>query len=175
MAEFIRGENLFGFLKEFTPHIRDLKITAWFGRDNNLSGHHIRTYIGLKNDFNTRILPTPGEKRSGYMIRLNGSGKLTHPDCITINTQSPADYYGYIHMHNKPVTGSIVLKINNSVVPESLTNGWEYIGYKSSQNIKVKSPSEPHLPGYPAINKTGHFLKLHGSFLQVQTVCTDLL
>lgn len=120
------------------------------------------SYIGYATR-NTRIEPTVGEPVTGHLIQLYGTGMVTYPECLIVNTESPVDYYGYVQMDNQPVESSINLIINGKEISQSTTNGWEYIGYKQNQNIKILSPAEPDTPGTPALNQTGYFLKLHGS------------
>lgn len=120
-------------------------------------------YVGYKANQNTRLEPTPGEPYTGYMIKLNGSAQATYPECIIVKTQKPAAYYGYVQLHSKPLVGTIKLYINDQFIQQSSTNGWNYIGYKSNQNIRVKSPSEPTVAGTPAESYTGYFLQLYGN------------
>lgn len=117
----------------------------------------------FKGTQNTRFSPTPGEPKTGHLIQLFGNSIVTYPECLVINTQDPTDYYGYIQLTNKPYPSSILLTINDIEIPESDSNGWQYVGYKKSQNIKIKSPSEPNTEGKPPDYRTGYFLKLHGS------------
>lgn len=117
---------------------------------------------------NTRYLPTPGEPFTGYLIKLYGSAQVTYPECMTVTTQTPKEWFGYVNIQNKPVESSIVLKINGQIVPKSSSNGWELVksgsqpAYFQSFNIKIQGPGN-YSPGYPAVNKSGYFLKLNGN------------
>lgn len=71
-------------------------------------------YVGYKENQNTRYDPTPGEPYTGYMIRLLGDGKVTHPDCILIERQTPPIYYAYIVLSQKPKIDSINISINGT-------------------------------------------------------------
>lgn len=119
-------------------------------------------YVGLQTNQNMKLEPSPGEPRTGYMIQLLGDGKLTHPECIKIKTTAPADYYGYIVTQKEPDLNTVEFKINDQVIPQSNVNGWEFIGFNQSQNIKVVSPSNLS-PQLPAQNRTGYVFKLRGS------------
>ncbi len=118
-------------------------------------------YVGV-NTFNTRYSPTLGEQKTGHMIRLHGSARLTYPEKISFTFNEPKSYYGYVHMAGNPVESSIVLKINGATIPKSTSNGWELIGYRTNQNIKIVSPTDDSF-GSPPEYKTGYFLKLHGN------------
>ena len=132
-------------------------------KDDAVNGFTVEGYLTNQN---TRVLPTPGEPFSGQMIKLYGAGKVTYPECLNITTQTPADFYGYIPLSTKPLVTTINLEVNGVTIPKydppQTTFGWEYIGHSNSQNILVISPTNPS-PDYPALNKTGYFLKLHGS------------
>ena len=122
---------------------------------------------GIQYNHNLRFFPDPAnppiEQFTGHLIALHGEANyVKYPECLIIKTQAPTDYYGYVHLHSNPLVSSIQLTIDGQSISQSLTNGWELIGYKSSQNIKVISPTNP-TPATPAENKTGYFLKLHGS------------
>lgn len=128
----------------------------------NCSGNGF-CYWGYETNFNTRYEPSSGEPYTGHLIHLLGNGRVTYPECVVVKTQTPTDYYGYIHLNSKPVVSSIELFINGKQIPQSTSDGWDYIGFKQNLNIKIKSPGEPDQPGTPAIIKSGYFLKLSGS------------
>ncbi len=123
-------------------------------------------YIG-NTTANTRYEPSVGEPYSGHMIELFGLARVEYPECLRVQTESPVEYFGYIQLAAKPLQSSIVLKINGALIPESNANGWSYIGYQSSQNIKVDgpdiNPSNPGNQASPEVNKTGYFIKLNGN------------
>jgi len=122
------------------------------------------SYVGYQTNRNTRYEPTAGEPYTGYMIKLNGTGKITYPDCLVVNATSPTEYWGYVYLGTtRPYTSSIVLTINGVTIPQSTTNGWQYVDYLTSQNVKVLSPSQPDQPGNPQEVHTGYFLKLYGT------------
>lgn len=126
------------------------------------------TFLGLQTGLNTRLLPTPGEPFTGFMIQLNGTGIVTYPDCLIVKTQTPADFYGYVHLPSNPVPNTIILKINGQTINQAnlndaSPNGWQFVGYFDSLNVKILSASQPNSPGLPPELKTGYFLKLHGS------------
>lgn len=119
-------------------------------------------YVGVLYNKDTRYSPTAGEAKTGHMVRLYGTSRLTHPETINFYYQAPKSYYGYVHMAGNPVESSIVLKINGATIPKSTSNGWELIGYRTNQNIKIVSPTDDSF-GSPPEYKTGYFLKLHGN------------
>jgi len=119
------------------------------------------TWVGGPITQNTRYEPTPGEPYTGYLIKLNGTGRIQYPECLIIETTSAIEYYGYIQLTSTPMAGTIKVEINGKAIPESATNGWQAIGYVTSQNIKIKSPTDLS-PSTPEVLKSGYFLKLYG-------------
>lgn len=122
------------------------------------------TYHGQASGLNTRRLPTPGEPKTGYFIKLNGSAELVTPDCLVVKTRTPTEYYGYIVIPSAPKVpqkDNVVVRINGQVVPYSTTNGWSYEGYRENQNIKVNANGSVNTMS--PLNRTGYFLKLNGS------------
>ena len=144
--------------------INKVQVSKSSGGDIPMSSTNGFTVLpGIQNNHNTRLLPNPGEPYSGWLLELHGSSNyVTYPECLIVKTQAPIAYYGYVHLHSKPNIDSIELKINDVVVPKDTTNGWEYIGYSNSQNIKIISPTDDG-PASPVENKTGYFLKLRGT------------
>ena len=120
-------------------------------------------YLGYRANQNTRYAPTPGEPYTGKVVRLYGNGRVTYPDCVVVAADEPASYYGYFKLTGKPNISSIQCTKNGVNVSQSTTNGWEYIGYVTSQNVKIESPSTPNNPGTPADIQTGYMLRLRGS------------
>ena len=123
-----------------------------------------RLLPGIQVNHPTREFPPPpGERFTGFIIELFGAGKVTFPECINVRTQSPAEYYGFLSMNKEPDLTTLQLTIDGVNIPQSTTNGWEYIGFIEGQNIKIKSPTEPNQPGLPAIEQTGYFIRLNGN------------
>ncbi len=118
-------------------------------------------YLGYTTR-NTRILPTPGEPFTGHLIELYGTSKVNYPECLVVTTETPVDYYGYVQLQTKPVISTIKLKINGVTISQSTVNGWDYIGYKENQNLKILG-SNDYTPATPEFNKTGYILKVYGS------------
>ncbi len=48
------------------------------------------TYVGYRENQNTRYLPEPGEPYTGLLIKLNGTGVVQYPECLIVTTQTPA-------------------------------------------------------------------------------------
>ena len=69
-----------------------------------------------------------------------------------------------------PDLTTIVVEVDGKKVDQSGQNGWTYIGYRDTQNIKVPGPTNASVT--PALNKTGYMLQLHGTaiFTNGQTV-----
>ncbi len=118
-------------------------------------------YLGFVTNQNTRYLPDPGEPKTGLMIKLNGTARVTYPECILAKTRTPTEFFGYIVIPRKPEVNTIEVYIDNQKVNQSASNGWSYEGYKVSQNIKVVGPNNE--PVHNPVFKTGYFLKLNGS------------
>ena len=127
------------------------------------------TYVGEQTNRNTRYHPSPGEPFTGKMIQLHGTARITYPDCLTVKTVTPKEFFGYIPLAARPVKSSIKLIIDGKIIHESKSNGWELlvdgngdpIHYKN-KNIQILSPSND-TPKTPGLTKSGYMLKLHGS------------
>ena len=117
-------------------------------------------YIGYKTNQNTRFEPTIGEPKTGLMIKLNGSARVDYPDCIIAKTRTPTEYFGFLALPREPQAGSIKVIIRGQEYSQSSTNGWGYIGYLETKNIKVPGPTGASIT--PALNKTGYFVQLFG-------------
>lgn len=122
-------------------------------------------YAGMKT-VNLRRFPTVGDSFTGHVIELFGNAEVVYPDTMTIYTQAPLAYYGYVRLDGEPLVSSIKLTINGKSIPEKTeasSSGWKYMteGFRSSWNIRVRGPGDDR-PATPAENKTGYFLKLYG-------------
>jgi hypothetical protein len=117
---------------------------------------------------NTRFFPTPGEPFTGHLIELFGTARVTHPDQLLVTTITPVEFFGFVHLHARPVESSIKLTINGLDIPRSSTNGFELVkaGGKGqfipSQNLQITSPTDFSSVS-PGILKSGFFLKLSGN------------
>lgn len=108
---------------------------------------------------NTRELPTVGEPVSGrHFIRFDSL--VSYPDCVQIRSVSRTEYFGYIVLPKEPKPETVSVRINGSVISQSSTNGWTYIG-NSTKNIKMAFPNAGD--DQPAVTKTGYLLQLNGS------------
>lgn len=134
------------------------------------------SFINSVQTVNTRYEPTAGEPFTGYVVRLYGNARVTYPECMTVQTQSPKEYYGYIALQAKPVESSITLKINGVSISQNSTNGWQLVKsggnptYFSSKNIKITGPgqfcpssSTNYCEGTPASLKSGYMIQLFGN------------
>lgn len=134
-------------------------------------------YVGHKSNFNTRYaimkdlnddgipeeIPSPGEPATGLMIKLNGSARLTYPECIVAKTKTPTEYFGFAALPREPQVSSITVTKNGQNYPQNTTNGWSYIGWHDVKNVKVPGPTNAAVT--PALNKTGYFIQLHGELV----------
>lgn len=121
------------------------------------SNNNAQNFIGK----NTRYYPTVGEPFNGKIIKLYNNDRVTFPDCLTVKYTEPKSTYGYIYLKSgEPKIEKIQVKINNVVVPESSTDGWEYIGLQFVDNLDPELKIDEIDPRL----SSGYFLKLHGSF-----------
>lgn len=118
-------------------------------------------YLGYQTNINTRYEPTPGEPVTGLVIKLNGNARVEYPDCIVAKTQTPTEYFGYVAVPREPDLESVKIEINGSIVPQNATNGWSYLGWRDTINIKVPGPTNASVT--PALNKSGYIIQLHGN------------
>ncbi len=118
-------------------------------------------YLGYKSNQLLTYEPSDAnEKASGLMIKLYGNARVSYPECIIAKTRTPTEYFGYIALPREPDTTTITVSINGTNLEESSTNGWSYVGWKDTQNIKVAGPTNAATT--PAISKSGYFIKLNG-------------
>jgi hypothetical protein len=122
------------------------------------------SYAGYLTNQNTRVLPNPGEPKTGYFIQLSGSAQVVYPDCLVVRTRTPTEFYGYAVIPSAPktpVADNVVVTIRGSRIPFSTSNGWSYEGYRENQNIKVNSNGTPNTSS--PLTRTGYFIKLNGT------------
>lgn len=127
------------------------------------------TFNNQVRTVDTRYYPTAGEPFTGYVVELHGNARISYPTCLTVTTQTPKEYFGYVRMHSMPQEDSITLRINGQVVPKGGSNGWELMKnssgmprYFQSKNIKIQGPGN-YQPALPALNRSGYFLRLNGN------------
>lgn len=136
-------------------------------------------YIGFQTDHPLTFEPYVGENVSAHLIELYGNARVSYPDCLVISTQSPTYYYGYVTMTSKPLVSSIRVRINGVDVPQSSTNGWEYVGFQSSINLKIQgpnNPSNPYAEALPAESRSNvHVLKLNGNAIYSSGASIDVV
>ena len=84
-----------------------------------------------------------GEEKSAHFIELLGDARVSYPECLVVQYDSPTYYYGYLSIPHKPLVSSIVVKENGNTVSGDL---WEYVGYVESQNSRVQGPNNPEDP-----------------------------
>lgn len=118
---------------------------------------------------NTRYFPTAGELFTGKMIKLYGTeanDKIVYPDCLTVTFDGVKSTYGYVYLQYGQANVSTI-QVYKSVnggawtaVPQSSSNGWEYMGLQYTagleQSLKVLN--------LPAGTSSGYFIKLNGSY-----------
>jgi len=110
---------------------------------------------------NTRIQPTVGEPQTGKFITLQPSAYITYPDCLVVKTTTPTEFYGFAVVPTAPRPETLVVRVRGSNVNQSTSNGWEYLGYRENENIKVNANGT--LNSMNPLNRTGYFIKLNGS------------
>jgi hypothetical protein len=131
------------------------------GQNNPSDGYQ---YIGNQTAHSMRFLPTAGEYFTGKMIQLfgsNGNDKIEFPQALKICYKDFKATYGYIYLKNgKPNISSIEVFNNGVKIPQSTTNGWEYIGL----NFTAALDSQLKIVDLPISGDSGYFLKLNGSY-----------
>ncbi|WP_408097474.1 hypothetical protein ACJVC5_00785 [Peredibacter sp. HCB2-198] len=123
------------------------------------------TYYENSSTGSMNVLTTtnPSEYVSGrrHFIRFNSGAEITYPDCVQIRTTTKTEYFKYLVLQREPTPGTIYVTVNGIQVPENATDGWTYVGNKTTPtNIKANYPN----PGddQPAINKTGFMIQFNG-------------
>jgi len=132
-------------------------------------------YIGFQQNINLKKWPIAGEPFTGHVLKLFGNAIVIYPDCLRVETLSPTDYYGYIHLKHRPFEQSIKLRINGREIPQSNVNGWAYIGERNSLNLKIRNPLDPSTdPEFEPDLASGFFLQLHGEAIYKNGARIDL-
>jgi hypothetical protein len=122
------------------------------------------SYLGAQTNHSTRSYPTEGEYYTGKMIQLfgtNGDDLIVYPRCLTISYKAMTSNYGYIYLESgEPNTSTLEVTINGTIVPQSASNGWTYIGlqYVASLDSSLK------VANLPATATSGYFVKLNGTY-----------
>lgn len=140
----------------------DIQVTKLTpsGAATTLNVNQDFTCCSTGTNVDTRILPTPGEPKSGTFIDLTFAGRVSYPDCLVVRTRTPTEYYGYAVAPTAPRPETIVVRVRGSNIPQNSVNGWTYLGYRGNENIKVDVNGNPALP---ALNRTGYFIQLNGT------------
>lgn len=156
--------------------VRASDNTALVNRTNESNPSNGFQYIGdqYAPGHYTRAYPTQGEPFVGKMIKLIGtvannggvfsvtSGDIiSYPDCLTVTFDAQKLQYGYIYLNNgEPYVPTIEVRINNAVVPQNATNGWDYMG------LQFTSSLDPSLKVVDLPNgaSSGYFIRLNGSY-----------
>jgi hypothetical protein len=127
-------------------------------KEDKLNGFE---YLGYVKDQKLNFEPLDRvETASGLMIKLNGSARVTHPECILAKTRTPTEYFGFFAIAKEPDLTTVEVEIDGVKYPQSTTDGWSYLGWRDIQNIKVPGPTNVSIE--PAINKAGFIIQLHG-------------
>ncbi len=109
----------------------------------------------------TRKKPSRGESFTGHLIELHGDAQVKYPECMSVSTKTPKEYYRYVWLKQRPLEKSIKLTINGKSIPKSSQDGWELMkGYKHNFQIQITGPKNFKQIGP---ERSGHFLKLYGS------------
>lgn len=106
---------------------------------------------------NSRILPSVGEPINGtHFVQFTAGNYITYPDCVSIQSVSRTEYFGYVVLHQKPQVNTIIVKVNDVQIPSS---AWTYMGNSSiTQNIKVPYPNVGD--ENPPVIKSGFMIKI---------------
>jgi hypothetical protein len=127
-------------------------------------------YTDIVQTQNTRFLPTPGEPFTGKLIQLfgsNGNDKVIYPQCLKVTYAPVKSMFGYIYLKfGEPLVSSIEVRMNGVVVPQSATNGWDYMGntFISSLNPNYK------VLDLPAGTTSGFIIRFNGSYIRQNQV-----
>jgi hypothetical protein len=131
------------------------------GQTNPPDGYQ---YLGNKTDQSTRSYPTVGENFTGKVIQLFGTAgndKIEFPQGLQVCYKDFKSKYGYIYLKNgKPNIPSIEVLFNGTKIPQSTTDGWEYVGL----NFTSALDSNFKIVDLPVSGNSGYFLKLNGSY-----------
>lgn len=100
-------------------------------------------FIGWQENHPTTYEPTVGEQKSAYFLELIGDAKVSYPECLVLQYDSPTYYYGYLAIPHKPYVSSIIIKDGETILPNSK---WEYIGYVEEQNMRIQGQNNPQFP-----------------------------
>lgn len=119
-------------------------------------------YLGYRSNQDTVYSPSDvTELQTGLMVKLNGSARVTYPEYIIAKTVTPTEYFGFVPLPRDPDLSTLEIEINGSKISKSNSNGWSYLGWRDSLNIKVPGPSGASVT--PALNRSGYFIQLNGS------------
>ncbi len=127
-------------------------------REDSVDGFE---YLGYKSNINTRYEPSEGEPVTGLVVKLNGNARVSYPDCIVAKTRTPTEYFGFITIPREPDLSTVEIKINGELVPQNAQNGWTYVGWRETINIKVPGPTDAAVT--PPVNQSGYVIQLHGN------------
>ena len=71
--------------------------------------------------------------------------------------------YGYIYLTNgEPYQQSIEVRLNGVVIPQSSTNGWDYMGLQFTSALDMTNYKVVNYP-YASAPTSGYFLRLNGT------------
>lgn len=116
---------------------------------------------------NTRYYPTAGEPFDGKLIKLYNNDRVTFPDCLIVKYTEPKATFGYIYLqYGKPNLATMQVKIDGVDVPQSSTDGWDYMGL---QYVNALDPDLKIANMSPTLS-SGYFLRLNGSFMKRNNV-----
>ena len=128
-------------------------------------------YLGNQSNHSTRIYPTAGEYFTGKMIQLfsstnstNGShDQVIYPECLRVTYSEIKKNYGYIYLTNgEPHVSTIEVRLNGNVIPQSTTNGWDYMGTQFINSLDANALKIVNFP-YDHPVDSGYIIRLNGS------------
>lgn len=150
-------------------------LTNRTGESNPSDGF---AYVGVQTNRDARVLPTRGEPYTGKMIQLFGSNDsdlIVYPRCLTVTFDEIKTQYGFIFLKNgEPQVSTLEVHINGAVVPQSSTDGWDYMGLQYTQTLTSAYP-DLKIQDLPAGGVTsGYFIRLNGSYKFKNTAGTPV-
>lgn len=118
----------------------------------------------VQTNQNTRFAPTAGEPFTGKLIHLfgtSGNDKVIYPQCLNIKYDAVKSQFGYIYLKNgEPMPTTIEVKLNNQVVPQSSSEGWDYMGLQMIAGLDTSLKVIDLPAGVPS----GYIIRLNGSY-----------
>lgn len=144
---FTSYKNYFSGLKPANILSKFYAVAANGGTCYGSSSFDGKRYKDMANQVNGRA----------YDLCSGGLSNVLNDISSHLQVLVQAIKFNYVVINEEPIVGTIVVKKNGGVVPNSSVDGWQYIGYLNNQPTSY----DPALGNY----KTGYFIKLNGSYV----------